>query len=343
MRKTKLSILFTILISLIGWNITAQKITYSVQKIWDNNSYAAFTSLIKFQGKYYCSFREGESHIFDKNGKAEGKVRILVSKNGGKWESAALIGKPDYDLRDPKLSVTSDGRLMVIIGGSVYKNKVLTASYPQVVFSSDGKNFTEPQAIHIDSQAYTGLDWLWRATWDGDTGYSVNYGHYNDSNMLYLLCTKDGINFNLVSKITMDGYPNETTVRILPDKRMLMMIRRDSGDKLGCWGVSEPPYTNWKMTKMGLRLGGPDFIYINDNLIIAGTRSLSIQGSSKTVLLKGNIDGHFEEAFVLPSGGDCSYPGLLIVGNELWVSYYSSHETQKASIYLAKLPLSIFK
>ena len=33
--------------------------TYSVQKIWDKGTHAAFTSLIEFNGKYYCSFREG--------------------------------------------------------------------------------------------------------------------------------------------------------------------------------------------------------------------------------------------------------------------------------------------
>jgi len=342
MRKANLSVLFVILISLIGWNLSAQKITYSVEKIWDNGSYAAFTSLIKYKGMYYCSFREGESHIFDKNGNAEGKVRILVSKNGKKWESVALIGKPTYDLRDPKLSVTADDRLMVIIGGSVYKDKVLTAAYPQVVFSSDGKTFTDPQPVNLDKQAYTGRDWIWRVTWDGKTGYGVNYGHHENSDVLFLVSTTDGVNFKTVSKIDVDGFPNETTLRILPDKRMLMMIRRDGNDKMGYWGVSKPPYTNWKLTKMGLRLGGPDFIISNNDVIIAATRSQCIQGSSRTILLKGDLEGHFGETFVLPSGSDCSYPGLLIVGKELWVCYYSSHETEKACIYLAKLPLSLF-
>ena len=40
----------------------------------------------------------------------------------------------------------------------------------------------------------------------------------------------------------------------------------------------------------------------------------------------------------LPSGGDCSYPGLVWHEGHLWVSYYSSHEG-KASIYIAKVRL----
>ncbi|MBQ5715104.1 MAG: hypothetical protein IIV60_01985, partial [Alistipes sp.] len=59
--------------------VSAQQISYSVSKIWgDGVSHCAFSSLIRYKGRYYCSFREGESHIFDKNGKAEGKVRILA-------------------------------------------------------------------------------------------------------------------------------------------------------------------------------------------------------------------------------------------------------------------------
>ncbi len=48
--------------------------------------------------------------------------------------------------------------------------------------------------------------------------------------------------------------------------------------------------------------------------------------------------GQFTPAITLPSGGDTSYPGLLVHEGRLWVSYYSSHEG-KTSIYLARIPL----
>ena len=100
-------------------------INYKVEQIWSNGQHCAFTSLVEFKGKYYCTFREGYSHIFDNEGNAEGKIRILASKNGKKWESVALIGKDGYDLRDPKFSITPDGRLMVSLGGSIYRNRKL--------------------------------------------------------------------------------------------------------------------------------------------------------------------------------------------------------------------------
>ena len=49
--------------------------------------------------------------------------------------------------------------------------------------------------------------------------------------------------------------------------------------------------------------------------------------------------GQLTELLKLPSGGDCSYPGLVFYQNELWVSYYSSHEG-KTAIYLARVALN---
>ncbi|MBR2073452.1 MAG: hypothetical protein IJ976_07315, partial [Alistipes sp.] len=60
----------------------AQQISYSAEKIWDNGMHNAFTSIEKFKGEYYITFREGETHIFDSRGNAEGKIRILHSKDG---------------------------------------------------------------------------------------------------------------------------------------------------------------------------------------------------------------------------------------------------------------------
>jgi hypothetical protein len=42
------------------------------------------------------------------------------------------------------------------------------------------------------------------------------------------------------------------------------------------------------------------------------------------------------ELLELPSGNDTSYPGFVVTGKELWVSYYSGHEG-RTSIYLVKL------
>lgn len=307
---------------------------YTVEQIWSNGQHCAFTSLIEFKGMYYCSFREGFSHIFDENGNAEGKIRILASKNGKKWESVSLIGKEGYDLRDPKLSITPDGRLMVSLGGSVYRDKKLVGAHSHVMFSEDGKEFTEPIPVVIDPRVTGELNWIWRVTWHKGVGYGMSYDRHDN---ISLLSTTDGIHYDLIKTENMEGFPNETTIRFGKDDSMWMIIRRDKGDKKAKLAVSKPPYTDWEYTDLPIYVGGPDFIH-TDKISVAGGRWLEDRTKPRTALSTNFFLGGPE--MFLPSGGDNSYPGFLVVGNEVWVSYYSTHETQKASIYLAKIPIS---
>src|SRR5262245_48944206 len=84
----------------------------SVKKIWDAGEHNAFTDLIRFQDQWFCTFRESEAHVG-----GDGKIRVLVSKDGDRWESAALLREAGVDLRDPKLSIAPDQRLMLVLGG----------------------------------------------------------------------------------------------------------------------------------------------------------------------------------------------------------------------------------
>jgi hypothetical protein len=314
-----------------------------VTKIWDKGTHAAFTSLVKYNGKYYCSFREGYSHIFNEKGEADGKIRVICSRNGRKWASVLLYAIEGKDLRDPKLSITPDGRLMLNFGGSVYANKKLVSRASYVMFSNDGKTFGEAKKVNIDDSVRTSNDWLWRVTWHDGYGYGVAYSMQGEGNAwLSLLRTEDGVNYTLVRKIEYDGFPNETTVRFLPDGRMAMIVRRDAGDCYAMWGVSDAPYDKWKFRKIGFRVGGPDFIVLDDDEVILGTRTYFISGKCKTAIFLGNATGEFDERVVLPSSGDTSYPGLLAVGNELWVTYYASIGNKgKTAVYLARIPMEL--
>ena len=316
------------------------KFNYSVEKIWDKGTHAAFTSLVKFEDQYYCTFREGYSHVFDENGNAEGRIRVLASKDGKEWNSVLDQGIEGVDCRDPKLCVTHDGRMMVLFGGSTYREKKLVAQQGYVMFSKDGRRFSDPEKIVLNPDPLNEMNWLWRVTWNGDTGYGVSYGFGDKGRTLVLYSTKDGVNYDEVKPFDFEGFPNETTLRFLPDDRMLMMVRRDDGDRMGYWGVASAPYTDWDVKPMPLQVGGPDFVVLDDGTVLAGTRSYAIGKHCKTIIIKGTPDGDVQEVFTLPSDGDTSYPGMLVVGNELWISYYSTAGLPgKAAIYLAKIPL----
>jgi hypothetical protein len=103
----KVSILFALTPAVYAQDVVSTR-------IWDEAPHNAFTSLTRFESFFYCTFREGKNHV-PKDTSENGKIRIIKSKDGKKWTSAALLKSTEYDLRDPKLSLTPDGKLMILL------------------------------------------------------------------------------------------------------------------------------------------------------------------------------------------------------------------------------------
>ncbi|RIH63057.1 hypothetical protein D1164_21750 [Mariniphaga sediminis] len=308
----------------------------TVRKIWSDEHHNAFTGLLFFKGNFYCSFRQGKHHASGD----KGVVRVIKSQDGIKWESVAVLEKEGYDLRDPKLSVTPQGKIMIIMGGSVYKNGERQSMLSHVSFSDkNGNRFSSPVAIKVEKRNKTANDWMWRVTWHHSVGYAVLQRVNPRTSLLFK--TRNGRKYKLITDFSeqISGGPGESTVRISPDGEMFMMARRRTGN--GLWGRSEPPYLDWEWSDTGIRMGGPDFVPLNDSFYIAGTRVANNQ-PYYTGLFLVNKEGHFTEIYKLPSGGDNSYPGIVVENNKIYVSYYSSHEGN-ASIYFAEIPVSAVK
>ena len=80
----------------------------SLTQIWSEGPHNGFTDLIRFRERWYCSFREGSARTSQ-----DGSIRVLSSPDGKTWSSSTVLGYPGADLRDPKLSLTPDRRLML--------------------------------------------------------------------------------------------------------------------------------------------------------------------------------------------------------------------------------------
>jgi hypothetical protein len=303
----------------------------SVGRIWDRGQHNAFTDLIRFRGEWFCVFREADDHVG-----GDGKLRVLKSKDGDRWESAALIEEEGIDLRDPKLSVTPGGRLMIVAGGSVYQGtKVLKGRQPRVSFSGDGLQWTPVRRILTEG------DWLWRVTWHKGKAYGVSYtlnsagASAGEDWNTKLYESPDGLKWTLVTTLQVPERPNETTLRFLGNDDCVALVRREAGDKQAWIGVSKPPYKEWRWTPSGSQVGGPNFIVLEGDSMIAGGRLYGPGSNHKTAIGRMTLDGYKPE-LMLPSSGDNSYPGLVWENGTLWVSYYSTHEG-KTSIYLARV------
>lgn len=318
------------------------KINY--QKIWDNAPHNAFTDLLKFNGYFYCSFREGPNH----QSSPEGAARVLRSADGKHWESIAYFNLDGVDSRDPKLSLTPDNRIMVLVDVETYKDGRVDTRKPHVSFSdAKGGTFSPLVRSKLDPRIEAKSDWLWRVTWHKRIGYTINY----QSGKLFLMKTSDGKSFDYVSQINVDGSPNESTIQFDKNDQAYVLIRRERGDKMGVLAKSTAPYTDWRLTKLTERIGGPNFIFLNDSTLCIGSRQYvpNPPGSAKeykgylTSLFITDLDGQIKKTIPFEeSGGDTSYPGFVMEKEKLWVSYYSSH-SGKSAIYLAEVPLGLLK
>ncbi len=308
---------------------TGSPVLVESRRIWDQAPHNAFTDLLRFNDRWYCVFREGKRHV-----SPDGALRVITSVNGNKWKSIALITSPTHDLRDAKLSVTPDRRLMLNGAGMIKDDKVRFHS--MCWFSSDDGH-TWDNGRQIGDPGF----WLWRSNWHEGMAYSMGYSTQRDRTIrtLRLYKSADGRAYETGSgQISAPLGCGENTILFLKDNSALCLLRRDAGDKLAQLGTSIPPYTSWKWRNLNVRIGGPNMIQIPDGRFVAVVRLYD--GGQRTSLCWLDPDkGTLTETLKLPSGGDTSYAGLVWHDGLLWISYYSSHEA-KTSIYLAKVKFS---
>lgn len=295
-----------------------------VNRIWDRGPHNAFTDLVRFQGRWFCVFREGQGHV-----SPDGALRVIVSDDGLAWESAALVTSQTADLRDAKISVTPSGKLMLAGAGALH-DRSRCKHQSLVWFSKDGVAWDGPHEVAEPDF------WLWRVTWHRDTAYGFGYGTAPDNQVLRLYSSPNGRDFGVLVENAFDvGYPNETSMAFLQDDTCYCLLRRDGEPNTAQLGTALPPYTDWQWCDLGVRAGGPHMLQLPDGRFVATVRRYD-GGARTTVDWLDVKAGTLTEALRLPSGGDTSYAGQVWHDGLLWVSYYSSHE-EKTAIYLARV------
>ena len=292
------------------------------RRIWDHAPHNAFTDLIRFRDRWFCVFREGQRHV-----SPDGSLRVITSVDGKKWESAALVTSEDSDLRDAKITTTPDGRLM-LTGAEAMSNPTPYKHQSLVWFSEDGRRWS--QAHEIGDRD----NWLWRITWNDDTAYGFGYGTGKNRGLRFFRSSDEKTFNTLIENVKVEGtYPNESSLVFAPDDTGYCLLRQDGQPKLGYLGTSQPPYTEWNWKPLDRRIGGPHMIRLPDGRFLAAVRLYDSPVRTSLCWLDPE-NAKLTEALKLPSGGDTSYAGLVWHEDQLWVSYYSSHEG-KTAIYLA--------
>ncbi|QDV78943.1 hypothetical protein K2D_25520 [Planctomycetes bacterium K2D] len=298
------------------------------KKVWDRAKHNAFTDLLYWKGAWFCAFREAKSHVG-----SQGVLRVLQSDDADNWESAAVVRDPTYDLRDAKLSITPSGDLMITGGAQTSADgRLLTGTITAV--SSDGVEWTSPEMVVEPGR------WVWDLAWRNGVAWGVSYAAPEGTKATSLVRTTDGRQFetHVEEFFAKTSYPNEARIRFDAQGAAYCLQRSDGDQDAAYLGVSTPPYQRWEWKSLERFIGGPSLLQLPSGEWLAAGRIFE-NGQPKTAVLSLDVEaGAVETLAVLPSGGDCSYPGLDFRDGVLRVSYYSSHEG-KASIYLAKLAI----
>lgn len=285
-------------------------------RIWDGEPHSAFTDLAWYRGQFYCVFRVASKHV-----SPDGKIRVLTSKDGAVWTASAVIEMEGADLRDPKIMLAPRGGLLVSgaaaypAGGAVRHQTFLWAS-------DDGKTWHKPREIGEANY------WLWKLAFHDGSYWSVGYATAGQEP--YIKLFRD---FKAVEGFEVPpDRPNEVALAATPDGALHLLMRRDTGAATALL-VSRSPKGEWNTKDIGVRIGGPGLLALADGKLLGAGRLHTPE--RRTALFE--IDpatGKYHELLSLPSGGDTSYPGLVLRDGKLYVSYYSSHEG-KTAIYLA--------
>ena len=292
----------------------------SVVRLWDHAPHNAFTDLIRHQGRWYCAFREASAHI-----SLDGVIRILSSPDALHWQSHTVLHQPGADLRDPTFSITPTGELMICcalmhppIARPVFRSRVY--------HSSDGHHWQPSDGIAADN------DWLWRVNWHQGQALGLAYGCDEDQHVS-LLTSGDGRRFlPLVPRLQSAHFPTESALAFDGDTAVCL-LRRDGHRATALLGTAAPPFVDWQWRDLRRRIGGPQLIISKEGHWLAAVR-LHDRRVRTAVCHVDSRRARLVELLTLPSGGDCSYPGMVQDEQRLWISYYSSHEGRTA-IYLA--------
>ena len=315
-----------------------------VRTIWDVSRIAdrekaniEFPGLIRFQGHWYSTFREGDIH----GNHPSGRSRVIRSSDAEQWESVALMEWEGGDVRDPQLSITAEGQLMLTacvwfvsqaelrgIRGTPESDQEQDVLRQSVTWlSPDGENWGSAYACP------TGVNtWRWSTTWHNGMGYSVGYAGKDLRGRLYR--TRDGKRWEVLADdiFPSEGQGNETSLVFGPGDVAYCLLRRGGTPNTTMLGISRFPHTQWEWKDLSIGvLGGPELVRLGDGRLVAAGRL-----SGRVTLFWVNPEEGSVTEFAKAPG--TSYPGVVEHEGMLWVTY-EARGTDGARIELGKVAI----
>jgi hypothetical protein len=297
---------------------------------WDavaDGAHNSNTDLIHWNGSFYLAHQTSPYHL----GNEESRVVVRRSSDARNWEKVAEFQGLRGELRDPKFGAIGGRLFLYVLGNVLWQAEPYTTFY---TLTEDGNSWRPLEPVEP-------AGWLfWHPrTNDSTTWYVSAYWHEHGKSIL--LKSGDGIEWSIVSQIYEGERNDETAIEFLPDGRLIATSRLEGtggirGDPLASTliAVSSPPFESWSHIKSRVtRLDGP-CLFPHDGKVFAAGRyqpgRLPLVGEQGSVFVRKRTSlfllepKRLRRLSDLPSAGDTSYVGAAIVGDSLYLSYYTS-------------------
>lgn len=301
-----------------------------VWTVVDDGRHNAFTDLLYWRDRFWLAYVSSPSHFASKRS----RIVILNSTDAKTWKRVAQLSGRGEDIRDPKLAIINDHLTLY----ALLNKRFDPEPYKTIMsHSNDGMSWSSFQDL-------TPEGWLIGrpVTCDQETWFAP--AHRIDRGTASLFCSRDGVYWEMRGTIHTGDGADETAVQFSPDGQMLAVSRLEAGG--GIFGHPEAgteisrasaPYRSW--TSLGrsriTRLDGPALVQHNAQVYAIGRRQLEVagplrwQGSAlgRKRCAIFHVEQHTGELIHLtdlPSAGDTSYPGAVVMGGRMFISYYTN-------------------
>src|SRR5262245_25413543 len=266
-------------------------------------------------------------------GTPESRLVLRRSSDGRLWQTLARLQLAGKDIRDPKLAVIG-GRLFLyaLSNSGIYATPEGTV----LATSNDGRSWTPFEPVEP-------AGWLfWRPKLNPADATWYVPAYWKDHGESILLRSSDGRSWDRVSTIHRGDGNDETDIEFLPDGRLLATCRLeitpdtllghfDAGTAIA---VSAPPYTEWTETRSQVtRLDGPALFRIDNTVFAVARHQPEPRGwltrlggalSRKRTAIYRVEPERLVHLTDLPSAGDTSYAGVVVLEGHVYVDYYTN-------------------
>jgi len=308
------------------------------------------TDLYYWNNSFYCIYQNSKWHLQDLDG--ELVIERSPDASAGSWERIASIKGPGHnDVRDPLLTEINGTLFVYFLPNFLFDPEPNTTYYTT---SNDMENWTEPTEVKVnvsyDENWEMEVGWIFGRTEpitnDNNTWYVTAFGEKNGTWVTLLLETRNGIDWKEIS-VVYDTYPSgEPCIEFLPNGEIISTLRVGA---MSSWtgyefgtphagtiiATSYDNRTKWSHhADFQTRMDGARLFKLVDaenitRIFAAGRNHLgpglvgNHLGRKRTTIYEVKED-RLIHVFDLPSNGDTAYTGVAIVGDEVYVSYYTN-------------------